>query len=90
MLQVFSIFGHGYPLISVFVHQYWQQDFQLQQRIKQEAEQFRQWKASREKELLQVCRQASYFFNFLNLFMLLLNNILVINLMFLCKIIINS
>lgn len=27
---------------------------QLQQKIKQEAEQFRQWKASREKELLQV------------------------------------
>ena len=27
---------------------------QLQHRIKQEAEQFRQWKASREKELLQV------------------------------------
>lgn len=33
---------------------------QLQQRIKQEAEQFRQWKASREKELLQVC-QASFY-----------------------------
>lgn len=29
---------------------------QLQHKIKQEAEQFRQWKASREKELLQVCR----------------------------------
>ena len=27
---------------------------QLQHKIKQEAEQFRQWKASREKELLQV------------------------------------
>jgi hypothetical protein len=26
----------------------------LQHKIKQEAEQFRQWKASREKELLQV------------------------------------
>lgn len=33
---------------------------QLQQKIKQEAEQFRQWKASREKELLQVC-QASFY-----------------------------
>ncbi|KHN45180.1 Chromosome-associated kinesin KIF4 [Glycine soja] len=30
---------------------------QLQQRIKQEAEQFRQWKASREKELLQVLQR---------------------------------
>ena len=29
-LQVFLIFGHGYPLISAFVHQNWQQDFQLQ------------------------------------------------------------
>lgn len=31
-----------------------QQKVQLQHKIKQEAEQFRQWKASREKELLQV------------------------------------
>ncbi|KOM51486.1 hypothetical protein LR48_Vigan09g014500 [Vigna angularis] len=30
---------------------------QLQQRIKQESEQFRQWKASREKELLQVLQR---------------------------------
>jgi len=44
---------------------------QLQQKIKQEAEQFRQWKASREKELLQVC-QASSFIMLFNLFMLLL------------------
>ncbi|KAF7830599.1 kinesin-like protein KIN-4A isoform X1 [Senna tora] len=33
------------------------QKVQLQQRIKQEAEQFRQWKASREKELLQVLQR---------------------------------
>jgi hypothetical protein len=31
-----------------------QQKVQLQHKIKQEAEQFRQWKASREKELMQV------------------------------------
>ncbi|CAK8568309.1 unnamed protein product [Lathyrus sativus] len=33
------------------------QKVQLQQRIKQEAEQFRQWKASREKELLQLKKE---------------------------------
>lgn len=33
------------------------QKVQLQQRIKQEAEQFRQWKASREKELLQLRKE---------------------------------
>uniref|UniRef100_A0A6N2LXW3 Kinesin motor domain-containing protein n=1 Tax=Salix viminalis TaxID=40686 RepID=A0A6N2LXW3_SALVM len=33
------------------------QKVQLQHRIKQEAEQFRQWKASREKELLQVLQR---------------------------------
>uniref|UniRef100_A0A6N2LXB8 Kinesin motor domain-containing protein n=1 Tax=Salix viminalis TaxID=40686 RepID=A0A6N2LXB8_SALVM len=33
------------------------QKVQLQHRIKQEAEQFRQWKASREKELLQVLKE---------------------------------
>ncbi|TKY75035.1 Kinesin protein FRA1 [Spatholobus suberectus] len=33
------------------------QKVQLQQRIKQEAEQFRQWKASREKELLQQLKK---------------------------------
>ncbi|RDX80696.1 Kinesin-like protein KIN-4A, partial [Mucuna pruriens] len=33
------------------------QKVQLQQKIKQEAEQFRQWKASREKELLQVLQR---------------------------------
>ncbi|KAE8674765.1 Kinesin-like protein FRA1 [Hibiscus syriacus] len=33
------------------------QKVQLQNRIKQEAEQFRQWKASREKELLQVRKE---------------------------------
>ncbi|WVZ20666.1 hypothetical protein V8G54_007988 [Vigna mungo] len=33
------------------------QKVQLQQRIKQESEQFRQWKASREKELLQVLQR---------------------------------
>lgn len=32
---------------------------QLQNRIKQVAEQFRQWKASREKELLQVLQYPS-------------------------------
>jgi hypothetical protein len=48
---------------------------QLQQKIKQEAEQFRQWKASREKELLQVCKTSS-FIMLLNLFMLLLVGIL--------------
>ncbi|PNY10062.1 chromosome-associated kinesin KIF4A-like protein, partial [Trifolium pratense] len=51
------------------------QKVQLQQKIKQEAEQFRQWKASREKELLQVCK-ASSFIMLLNLFMLLLVDIL--------------
>lgn len=29
VLQALSIFGHEYPLISVFVHQNWQRDFQL-------------------------------------------------------------
>ncbi|MCH94524.1 chromosome-associated kinesin KIF4A related, partial [Trifolium medium] len=33
------------------------QKVQLQQKIKQEAEQFRQWKASREKELLQLKKE---------------------------------
>ncbi|GJT51212.1 kinesin-like protein KIN-4A [Tanacetum coccineum] len=36
------------------------QKVQLQHKIKQEAEQFRQWKASREKELLQACTRIHY------------------------------
>lgn len=36
---------------------------QLQQKIKQEAEQFRQWKFSREKELLQVHPPLTLYFS---------------------------
>ncbi|KAJ7958190.1 Kinesin-like protein [Quillaja saponaria] len=39
------------------IHSIKAQKVQLQQRIKQEAEQFRQWKASREKELLQLRKE---------------------------------
>lgn len=40
---------------------------QLQQKIKQESEQFRSWKASREKEVLQVLLTLFYFSYFNNL-----------------------
>ncbi|XP_073223256.1 kinesin-like protein KIN-4A isoform X2 [Cicer arietinum] len=39
------------------IHSIKAQKVQLQQRIKQEAEQFRQWKATREKELLQLRKE---------------------------------
>lgn len=50
-----------YAVLSIFLLLYFSHfcdiillQVQLQHKIKQEAEQFRQWKASREKELLQV------------------------------------
>lgn len=46
---------------------------QLQHKIKQEAEQFRQWKASREKELLQVHCLQDHDFTYIHVHFLFAN-----------------